>query len=87
MCDVLNFVSLFSGSKSSASGDWLGLGDDVTDEQLNASLTPVKSPESDPDTVPPAKPVVKKQDEELSKMLDLAPDEPKTKADGDDKYV
>ena len=27
------------GSKSSASGDWLGLGDDVTDEQLNASLT------------------------------------------------
>jgi hypothetical protein len=69
------------------SGDWLGLGDDVRDDQLNASLTPVRSPEPDQGTVPPAKTVEKKQDDELSKMLDLVPDGAKNKADSVDKYV
>ncbi|CAB4017659.1 Hypothetical predicted protein, partial [Paramuricea clavata] len=71
------------GSKSSMSGDWLGLGDDVTDDQLNASLTPVKSPESDQGTVLPEK----KQDDELSKMLDLVPNGAKNKSDSVDKSL
>ena len=76
-----------SGSKSSASGDWLGLGDDVTDDHLNASLTTEKSPESDIGTVPPVTTVETKQDDELSKILDLVPDGSKKKSESDEKYV
>lgn len=78
--DLSPQASLQVSSKSSASGDWLGLGDDVTDEQLNASpmssmeLKREKSPERTPRTSPRQKPLVKKDDDELSKMLDLVPD-------------
>jgi hypothetical protein len=84
---LLYFSVSLSGSKSSASGDWLGLGDDVTDDHLNASLTAAKSPESDQGTMPPAKIAETKQDGELSKMLDLVPDGSKKKTESDDKYV
>ena len=79
--------SSLQGSKSSASGDWLGLGDDVTDDHLNASLTAVKSPESDQGTVPPVKTVETKQDDELSKILDLVPDGSKKNSESDEKSL
>ena len=76
------------GSKSSTSGDWLGLGEDVTDEQLNTSLTTdKKSPEvglgTTTSTELGSKAAEKKQDDELSKMLDVVPDETETKTDED----
>ncbi|XP_028417313.1 fas-binding factor 1 homolog [Dendronephthya gigantea] len=72
------------GSKTSTSGDWLGLGDDVADDQLNDGLT--KSLDSDtqePSSTAPAlaKTPQAKKDDELSKMLDLVPDEQKVESD------
>lgn len=84
----INENFLFQGSKTSTSSDWLGLGDDVTDGQLNDGLTKnLDSDTQEPSSIVPVlvKTAEKNKNDELSEMLDLIPDEQKGKSD--DKYV
>lgn len=75
-------VTSHSGTRPSTSGDWLGLGDDVTDDQLNTSPTAAESPKPDQAMVKTEK---RKHDDELSKILDVVSGGRKKKADNDDK--
>lgn len=78
------------GSKSSMSGDWLGLGEDATVNQFDinpqSGVADTKQEVTPERTSPRQQKFAEKTDDELTKMLDMVPDENNNAVITDNKF-